>query len=236
MNFVFAFVAGLLTTLSPCVLPVLPFVTASSLNKNRAGPIALALGLLASFIGVSLLLSASGFALGVDPSIIRRAAGLLLALSGILFLSQRLSDGFATKLSFLSNRMGASSAREDNGSLFAEFVSGALLGVVWTPCSGPSLGAALGLAAQSGNTARAALVLVFFGIGAVIPLMIFAYGARSLVQQMRSHTGAIYFLKKGFGALIVLFGLFIVFGLDKGIEAALTNAMPESWTNLVTRF
>ncbi len=148
MKLLLALLAGFLTTLSPCVLPVLPFVTASSLNKNRLGPIWLACGLLVSFVGVSLLISSTGYIFGVDQQILRKIAGLVLALIGLLFLSQRLSDAFAGKLSFLSNRAIKASSNGDNLSGAAEFLNGILLGVVWTPCSGPSLGAALGLAAQ----------------------------------------------------------------------------------------
>lgn len=123
MKLVFGFLAGLLTTLSPCVLPVLPFVAASSLNKNKLGPVLLAAGLLISFVGASLLISSTGYIFGIDPSVLRKIAGLLLALRGVLFLSQRLSDAFANKLSFLSNRLSKSTAGESDRSLTAELMS-----------------------------------------------------------------------------------------------------------------
>ena len=236
MRFIFAFVAGLLTTLSPCVLPVLPFVTASSLSKNRAAPLVLVSGLLVSFVGVSLLVSFSGYILGFDPALIRKGAGALLALSGALFLSHHLADGLSARLSRLANWASQTSSKEYGGPLLTEFIGGLLLGIVWTPCSGPSLGAALGLAAQSGNGTMAALILTIFGFAAVLPLLFFAYGARRFVSGFQSRTGWIDPMKKCFGVATTVFGLLIVSGMDRKLEGVLTNALPGSWIGLLTRF
>ncbi len=233
MEIILAFIAGNLTTLSPCVLPVLPFVTASSLKSSKFGPILLAAGLLVSFVGVTLLVSLSGQVLGIDPAILRKTAGVLLTVSGIFLMSQRLSDFLAMKISVLTGNLNRSHGSE---SLIGEFLSGVLLGVVWTPCSGPSLGAALGLATQGGTAARIAIILLAFGVGAVLPLLLVAYGARSILQKMRTQAGTVYFLKKTFGLLIILFGVSIVNGWDRAMESALTDLLPDAWLNFVTRF
>jgi cytochrome c-type biogenesis protein len=236
MSFVFAFLAGLLTTLSPCVLPVLPFVTASSMSRNKLGPAFLGLGLLISFVGVSLVVSTTGQVFGLDPSVIRKTSGLLLMVSGFLFLSQRFADYFSEKLSFISGRASQMGSSDSNGGLIGEFVSGLLLGVVWTPCSGPSLGAALGLASQEGNFIKSASVLLIFGIGAVIPLLAFAYGAKHFLGRIKSHLGLIKKIKIVFGVLIVTFGFLIVFELDRNLEATLTGLLPDSWLIFITKF
>jgi cytochrome c-type biogenesis protein len=236
MKFIFALAAGLLTTLSPCVLPILPFVTASSLNKSRLGPAFLAGGLLISFVGVSLLISSSGYVLGINPATLRKVSGLLLAASGVLFLSQKLADGFAARLSALSNRANQVSVDGTSWPLAAEFLNGALLGVVWTPCSGPSLGAALGLAAQQGTLMKAGSVLFVFGIGAVLPLTLFAYGARGLVEKIGRQSKSVYIIKKIFGVLVVTFGISLIFDWDRILEAALTGLLPETWLGVITKF
>jgi cytochrome c-type biogenesis protein len=236
MSLVFAFLAGLLTTLSPCVLPVLPFVTASSLSRNKLGPAFLGLGLLISFVSVSLLISSTGQVFGIDPSIIRKGSGFLLMLSGFLFLSQRLADYFTEKLSFISGSVNKFGSAGQNGGMIGEFFSGLLLGVVWTPCSGPSLGAALGLASQEGNFLSSAVVLLAFGIGAVLPLLAFAYGAKRYFTSIKAHLGLIKKIKIAFGVLIILFGVLIIFDLDRIVEATLTGMLPENWINFVTRF
>jgi len=235
-NLPLAFVAGLLTTLSPCVLPVLPFVTASSFAKNRLGPLALASGLLVTFVLVTLAVSRTGEILGIDPNIIRRTSGAFLAIGGVLFLSAALSERLASSLSGLTGKAASLSQKSFGGPLASEFVVGLLLGVVWTPCSGPSLGVALGLATQAGSLGPAFLVLTFFGIGAVIPLMLFAYGARTLAGKAREHAGIIGGFKKAFGALMILFGALILLDLDRYVERFFTRILPDFWVEFITRF
>jgi len=236
----FAFMAGFLTTLSPCVLPVLPFVTAASLRQFKAGPLFLVAGLLVSFVGVSLMLTVSGYVFGFNPILMRKSAGALLAVSGALFVSHRLSEAVSTRLSHLGNWASQTSARTSaqniGGPLFAEFLGGLLLGIVWTPCSGPSLGAALGLAAQSGHISTAALILSVFGLAAVIPLLLFAYGARRLMRVIQTRPQWIEGIKKVFGVAIMAFGVLIVLGMDRQLEAIATRALPNNWLEFVSRY
>lgn len=231
-----AFLAGMLTTLSPCVLPVLPFVTAFSLAKNKLGPLALAMGLLVTFVLVTLVISSSGELLGVNPVIIRRISGGLLAAGGLLFLSARLTERLASSLSGLTGRAASLSQRSFGGPVLTEFVVGMLLGVVWTPCSGPSLGVALGLASQAGSIGAASVVLSVFGMGAVIPLILFAYGARNILGKVRKHAGLIGGFKKLFGILMFVFGILIAFDWDRYVERFLTTNLPDFWVEFITRF
>jgi len=211
-------------------------VTTASFNKSKFGPLFLGIGLLISFVGVSLAVSSTGYLLGLDAGLGRKIAGIFLALSGLLFLSPALADLFAARLSFLSNFGNRASLDESSRPLLAELASGVLLGIVWTPCSGPSLGAALGLASQGGSLVNASLILGVFGIGTLIPLMVVAYGARSYVSKLKKSSGAIDIVKKVFGALMVAFGVLIVSDLDRQIEARLTSAMPEAWLGFITKY
>lgn len=235
-QFLFAILAGVLTTLSPCVLPVLPFITASSFNKSKWGPIFLGIGLLVSFVGVSLLVSSTGYLLGIDSDLGRRVAGVLLALSGLLFLLPRLAEAFSSRISFLSNLGSNQISSPGSRTIFSELTSGALLGIVWTPCSGPSLGAAIGLATQSESLSKAATVLICFGIGAVVPMIIIAYSAQSFISKLRKNQNSITVLKKVFGVLTIVFGCLIASNFDRALEAKLTALMPEAWVNLTTKF
>lgn len=232
----FAFAAGLLTTLSPCILPVLPFVTASSLNKSKLGPLALATGLLVSFVSVTLLISATGVVFGISPENLKKVSAIFLLLSGLLFVSAGLSDWFTTQLSFLSTFKISSSAEKQMGPLLGELVSGLLLGVVWAPCSGPSLGAALGLASQEGQITQAAVILAAFGLGSALPLLIFAYGARHILNRVKKNSGFISAAKKFFGLLVMIFSVMLLTGVDKAFEAYLTGLLPDRWLNFITQF
>jgi cytochrome c-type biogenesis protein len=234
MDLLFSALAGSLTVLSPCVLPVLPFVTASSLRNHKWGPFALAFGLLISFVGASLLISSTGFVLGLSAETMKIIAGVLMTLSGLLFMSQKLSDWLATKLSFISNFHTAKN--QNRSELLTEFINGLVLGVVWTPCSGPSLGVALGLAAKASSFSAASLRLTLFGLGAVIPLLIFSYGAKSLLKNVRNNSQTISYVKKIFGIIIMGFGLTIITGYDHNIESFLTGLMPDSFLSFITKF
>lgn len=235
-EFTLPFLAGILTTLSPCVLPVLPFVTASSMGKNRLGPLALALGLLVTFVGSSIVIALSGHVLGIEPSLLKRIAGAGLFLSGLLFLVPRWSEQFTDFFSKFVTNANMASSRDYGAPLVTEFVSGLFLGIVWAPCSGPSLGAAISLAAQASTATQASLLLSAFGLGAVIPLLAIAYGTRGVLNSIRSRIALLNLIKKVFGLLMTLFGLLIVTGTDKAVEAALLNAMPEAWMDLITKF
>lgn len=232
----FAFAAGLLTTLSPCVLPVLPFVTASSLNKSKLGPLALAAGLLISFVSVTLLLGATGLVFGISPEHLKKVSAVFLFTSGLLFVSARLSDWFTSQFSFLSTLKISSATEKQMGPLLGEMISGLLLGIVWAPCSGPSLGAALGLASQEGQVAQAAVILVAFGVGSALPLLVFAYGARHLLNRAKKSSALIAKAKKFFGLLIIVFAVMLLTGTDKAFEAYLTGLLPDRWLNFITQF
>jgi len=237
LNLVFSLLAGILTTLSPCVLPVLPFVTGSSMTKSRWGPVALALGLLVAFVGATLLITISGGLFGIDPETLQKVAGVLLALSGLIFLWPRLSEWLTQKMSSVTRFANqAPNAEATNFVLLQQFVSGLLLGVIWSPCSGPSLGVAIGLATQAGGIGPAFILLLVFGLGAIGPLLLFAYGAKRISQRLKTRAGAITWIKRGLGLLIILFGILIYTGWDKRVEAAITDLLPNSWIQLTTQF
>ena len=148
-----AFVAGLLTALSPCVLPVLPLVVGSA-SRSRLGPAALAAGFVAMFTVIGVALATVGAALGLNENTVRLASAALLIVAGVLLLSHRLQDAASQWLSPLASASAKLSNRVDHG-LGAQFAIGALLGGVWSPCVGPTLGAALGLATRSETLAHA---------------------------------------------------------------------------------
>lgn len=236
ISLLLAFVAGVLSTLSPCVLPVLTFVTASSLNKSKFGPIALSAGILVTFVGGSLVLQATGSVLGIGTSIVRPIAGMFLAISGLLFVSDTISELFAGLFSSALRHIPAPSETNTRYPLVSEFINGFFLGIVWTPCSGPSLGAAFGLAGQTGQLSKAFLILLVFGFGSIIPLIVFAYGARGLTQAIRQQTRVVLTLKKTFGVLMMLFGLLIIIGYDRYIETLLLEITPDAWLGFITRY
>jgi cytochrome c biogenesis protein CcdA len=232
-----AFAAGLLSILSPCVLPLVPIVLGAAVSAHRLGAVALAAGLAVSFTALGLLLALAGFGLGIDASLFRfTAAVIMIALGAILLLPSwqaRLAVAGAPVSGWADRQFGGFAS----SGLAGQFAVGLLLGAVWSPCVGPTLGAASLLASQGKDLPQVALTMVVFGIGAAVPLILLGLLSRATLMNTRSRLMSAGKLGKALlGAAFVLIGAAIVSGADKRIEAALVDASPQWLTELTTSF
>jgi cytochrome c-type biogenesis protein len=236
-TFLLGYLAGVLTTLSPCVLPLLPILIATALTQHRFGPLALAAGLTLSFAIVGLLIATLGASIGIDPLVFRQGAAVLLMLFGVVLLSpalQRLFESATTRLSASGD--GLLSRVSLNG-WHGQLAVGAVLGLVWSPCVGPTLGAASTLAAQGQHLGQIALLMLLFGLGAGTPLLVIGTLSREAVIRMRGTLIATG--KRGkwlLGAVFVLMGTLILTGYDKHFEAWAVDHSPDWLTSLTTRY
>lgn len=226
-----AFVAGLLTALSPCVLPLLPLVMGSA-ARNRYGPTALAAGFVTTFTVIGVLLASVGTALGLSDTIVRSISAALLVAAGGLMISHRLQDATGRWLSPLASASAKLSARADQG-LGAQFFIGALLGGVWSPCVGPTLGAALGLATRSETLAHAATIMAAFGLGSATFLLAAGYASRAVMGQRLRLLQAGESGRLVFGIVLLLVGASVPSGVDKLIESAVLARLPQWWVELL---
>lgn len=232
-----AFLAGLLSTLSPCVLPLLPIVIGAAVAEHRFGPVALAGGLALSFVAVGLFVATTGFAIGLDGGVFRTAAAIMLLLIGIVLLVPKLQARFAVAAGPVSNWTEDRFAGLSTAGLGGQFALGLLLGAIWSPCVGPTLGAASVLAAQGNSLGQVALTMMAFGLGAALPLLALGLLSREALMHWRNRlVTAGKAAKIALGATLVGMGLLIVTGYDKTIEAALVDASPQWLTQLTTRF
>ena len=156
----FAVVAGILSTLSPCVLPLLPVVLGTAVSKHRYGPVALAGGLALSFVAIGLFVALIGFSIGLDLSVFRTAAGLLMIAIGAVLMMPRLQMQFATVAGPVGNWTEQRFGGFDTAGLKGQFLLGLLLGAVWSPCVGPTLGAASIMAARGENIGEVVATMV----------------------------------------------------------------------------
>jgi len=232
-----AWVAGSLTTLNPCVFPLLPVVLGGALQANRWAPVAMGAGMVAMFAMLGLLVGVAGEALGIDTDVIRLVGAWLLIGFGLVMLVPILNAGFTRLISPLASGAYSATTRVDSGSLVGAFATGSLLGMVWSPCSGPMLASALTMVATEGGAARGTLILGMFGLGAASILVAAAYASRKGFGKVRgwvlTHMENV---KKGFGLFVLLLGIAILTGGDKWLEAKLVDVLPEGWINLTTRF
>jgi cytochrome c biogenesis protein CcdA len=223
------FAAGALSTLSPCVLPLLPVLVASALSAHRMAVVALALGLAVSFSTVGIFLATLGASLGFDEGVFRNVAALLMILFGLVMLSARLQTMFNRATARFSGAGQRWLSRVRGDTLPGQFAIGLLIGVVWTPCVGPTLGAATTLASQGRDLSEVALLMIVFGLGAGLPLVMLGALSRASMTRWRGGLGSVARVGKAiFGAVFVAFGLVTLTGLDKVLETAILSASP-SW-------
>ena len=232
-----ALIAGILSTLSPCVLPIVPLVLGAAVSEHRFGPAALAAGLALSFVLIGLFVALFGFAIGLDQDVFRSlAAVLLIAIGGVLVLP-RLQAQLALAAGPISDWTQSRAGGFSTGGLGGQFTLGLLLGAVWSPCVGPTLGAASLLAARGENIGAVALTMVAFGLGAALPLLLLGLLSREALLRWRERLLA---AGKGgkavLGALLIAIGVLILSGLDKKLETMLVDASPAWLTKLTTRF
>jgi cytochrome c biogenesis protein CcdA len=232
-----AFLAGALTTINPCVLPLLPIVFASALTSGKFGPVALVAGLVASFTLVGAAIAASGSLLGLDERMLRFIAAIVFAFIGITLVVPAFEQQFSALFARAGTGSAALAGRASAFGIPGQFAVGLLLGAVWSPCSGPALGAAIGLAAQAGGVPQAALRLFVFGLGAASILLLLAFGSRAVIVERRARLAKIApAAKQIVGAIFFVLGAAILTGVDKIIEAKLLDFTPDWLINLTTRF
>lgn len=228
-----AYLAGILSTLSPCVLPLIPVLLGSALQSHRLGPVALAAGLALSFAALGVLLATAGFALGVDSAMVRMAAAVVMGLFGLVLLVPALGRQFAVAAGPLAGQGNQLLGRVSGDGLGGQFALGLLLGAVWSPCTGPTLGAAVGLAGASGTAGQAVVIMVIFALGAASPVLLLAYGLSSWRHGLARLAAR---AKPVMGGILLAVAVLVISGLDKALEAALVAGMPEWLVALTVKY
>jgi len=232
-----SFIAGVLSILSPCVLPLVPIIVGTALNTHRLGPYALALGLAMSFTVIGVFLATLGDTLGIEQELFRQIAAWLLILFGLILLSAKLQSSFAHLTSGLSGTGQHLLDKLSTDSLLGQFGLGLVLGIIWSPCVGPILGATVTLASQGQQLGQVIVVMVLFGMGAGLPLILLGKLSRQVMMNLRGKLFTAGKLgKQILGAFMLLIGLMILTGFDKQVETLLVEISPDWLISLSTRF
>lgn len=232
-----SFFAGLVTILNPCVLPLVPVLIASALSKSRFGPLALAAGLVASFTVFGFTIIAFGYSLGIDERLVRIFAGGLLVVAGAVLLVPQAQSALTAAAAPIANFGNQRLERVSGDGWHGQLAIGLLLGIVWAPCVGPTLGVAIAAASQGENLAGSFLIFLIFGLGVATSVLGFAYGSRKALGERRKTLGLLaQYGKPLFGAALLVVGLMVVTGFDKVIEIALLDALPPSLIQFTTQF
>ncbi len=207
-----AFVAGIVTALSPCVLPVLPVILAGGTTGNERQPYAIVAGLVVSFTVFTLTATAVLSALGLPDDLLRNIAIVVVALVGLSLLWPRLGQAF--------ERPFARFSRLDSRRAGGGFLLGICLGLVFTPCAGPVIGAVATVAATQDLSLDAVLVTLAYALGAGLVLLGIAIAGRRGLALPRFKTAA-PMIRRALGGAVLLVAILMAFNVDTRLQTNL---------------
>jgi cytochrome c biogenesis protein CcdA len=229
--------AGVLTTLSPCVLPIIPILMSSAVASHRLGVLALAAGVAASFTVLGVLLAASSASLGLEGDSFRMVGSVLFVAFGVLLVSSRLQGRLVQLTSRLSDAGTGMLSRFTFEGALGQFTLGLVLGSVWSPCVGPTLGAAVTLASRGENLAQVSLLMAVFGVAASLPMLVVGMLSRAALARSRgSLRAAGLWGKQVLGIALISLGVLTLSHADRSVETWLLDHSPAWLTALTTRF
>jgi cytochrome c-type biogenesis protein len=227
MELVFGYLAGLLTLINPCILPVLPIAVASASSSSRLGPVALAAGMALTFTVLGVATASVGPALGITPEIVSQVSAAMMVLFGLVLVVPRASAAFATATAGIAGTASVRLGEVDESGLRGQFLGGMLLGAVWSPCIGPTLGGAISLASQGASLLWAAAIMLMFSLGVATVFLAVSFGAREALRtRIAGLRAAAAWSKPVMGWVFVAVGLALLFKLNHVAEQAVLDAMP----------
>lgn len=222
--------AGLLSTLSPCVLPLLPLVAASAIARHRLGLWALAGGLALSYAGLGLLLAWAGPWSELNAEDLQGPVAWALTAAGLLLLVPAWQRTFARALGGWEGRLTHWRPDLTWPGWTGQAATGLALGLVWVPCVGPTLGAAVALAAQGEQWGQAGMVMALFALGAALPLLVVGRWSRATLQRWRPDlVQAGRWGRPVLGAALLFTGLARLTQVDHALQAWLLQRLPIEW-------
>jgi len=230
---VFAFISGVVTILSPCILPVLPILLSGTVGGGKARPAGVVAGFAVTFTVFTLALSALIRALGISSDLLRLFAVAVLVLFGLVMLVPRLQllfERFASRLARRSGTVNRGAAGKNAQGQLAGFGGGVAvgfsLGVVWTPCVGPIMASVISLAVTQQVDGGAVLITLAYTLGTSIPMLGVMTGGRALLTRNPRLAGRTAGIQRIFGVLMIVVGIAIGFGWDRQFQSAVLAAFP----------
>ena len=215
-----AYFGGILTILSPCILPVLPFVFARSDQPFRRSGLPLLAGMVVTFAVVASLATVGGGWAVRANQFGRIAALVLFGLFGLTLLFSSLADRLSRPIVRLGNKLSQNS--DAGPSIANSFLLGIGTGLLWAPCAGPILGLILTGAALGGASARTAILLLTYAAGAATSLTIALLAGGRVFAAMKRSLGAEEWIRRLLGVAVLAGVVAVAFGLDRGVLTRLS--------------
>lgn len=227
----FAFIAGFVTILSPCILPLLPIILSGSVTGGKKKPLGIVTGFVLSFTFFTLFLASLVQITGISASALRSLSIIIIFVFGLSLVIpkiQVLIEQLFTRFASLGPKANT------NTGFFGGIVIGITLGLVWTPCVGPILASVISLAITGSISATAFLITFSYSLGTAIPMLAITYGGQQLLRRvpwLLSNTGRI---QRGFGVIMMLTALAIFLNLDRKFQTFILDTFPQYGTGLTS--
>jgi cytochrome c biogenesis protein CcdA/thiol-disulfide isomerase/thioredoxin len=243
----FAFLSGVITILSPCILPLLPILLSGGVSGGRARPFGVITGFVVSFTVFTLTLSAIVRALHIPADALRIAAVVLIALFGLVMLVPRLSAWFevaASRVATGGRRLapagktggGGGSGEAGAARAWPGYWSGCLvglsLGLVWTPCVGPIMASVISLALTQRVGSGSVYITLAYSLGTALPMLGVMFGGRALLNRVPALARNAANIQRGFGVLMILVAVAIGLGWDRKFQSLVLRALPNYGSGL----
>jgi cytochrome c biogenesis protein CcdA/thiol-disulfide isomerase/thioredoxin len=225
----FAFLAGVVTILSPCILPILPIVLSSSLATGKSRPWGIVTGFVLSFTFFTLVLSSLVHATGISPDLLRNVAVAVILFFGVSLLipqTQLLLERLLSVVSRLMPKQG-----QEKGFLGGVLI-GLSLGLLWTPCVGPILASVITLAVTSQVNAAAVFITLAYAVGTALPMFMIIVSGGNILKKVPWLARNTSRIQQVFGAVMILTALALFLNIDRQFQTWVVNRFPEYGTGL----
>jgi cytochrome c biogenesis protein CcdA/thiol-disulfide isomerase/thioredoxin len=226
---IFAFIAGVLTILAPCTLPVVPLVLGASATGGRRRTVGILAGFGGTFVVATVLLASVLAAVGLTTDRLRIASAVVLGLVGLTLAVGRAGVWVERRLSPLAELATRFVGGRVDQGLAGGVGLGAGIGLIWAPCVGPIMAGVIAAAATRGPSPEAVVIAAAYVAGAVVPLTLVARWGRRASESMgraARRTG----LRRGFGLAMAMSAVLIVTGLDLTLETDVASILPPGWS------
>jgi cytochrome c biogenesis protein CcdA/thiol-disulfide isomerase/thioredoxin len=225
----FAFLSGIVTILSPCILPVLPIILSGTVGGKRK-PVGVVTGFIVSFSLFTLALSALVQALSISVDTLRIVAIVIIISFGITLLIPKLQLALESILSKVARTKGSSK----RDGFFGGVLTGLSLGLVWTPCVGPIMASVISLAVSQQVDGGSVIIVAAYSLGTALPMFAIMAGGRKLLNHFPKLTGKTKEIQRFFGIIMIIAGLMIGFGIDRSFQTLILKVFPNYGTGLTS--
>lgn len=222
----FAFLAGIVTILSPCILPLLPIILSSTASQSKKHPYGVVVGFIASFTFFTLFLTKIVQLFNLPADILRTFAVVVILTFGLVLVIPKLYVLFEIFASKLSSKAKIKQNENAEPGFLSGLLVGTSLGIIWTPCAGPILASVISLAITGTVTGQSVIITLSYAVGTAIPMLAILFGGRAIITKVPGLLKNLANIQKVFGALMILTALAIFFNFDRQFQTYILDKFP----------